>query len=161
MFGLFQCMAKQPFSVASLVRQERERRKTAQGGHVTGIVVQHFAHNPLGCFSIVGHEGSDAFLYELSLRIREPGPVEGNARVAVLLKIDQYVAIGKPCEMMMRHLLQYPAQLLSCIRYASIASVSASQIHPRVGESRLSREYAFEHRDAVGDSVLMQQRGAQ
>ncbi len=63
--------------------------------------------------------------------------------------------------MVMRGLLEHPPHFLACLRGASVAPVGTRQIDTRVREIRQADEQRFERRDALGDFVLLQQRGAQ
>ena len=86
---------------------------------------------------------------------------EGHARVGILLEIDQHIAVGKPCEMVMRRFLQHPPHFLPRLRGTSITPIGARQIHPRGREIGDTAEHRLERRDALGDLVLIQQGGAQ
>ena len=120
--GLFQGMTQQPLGIVTPC-QPRARAAARPHNAATwlGVFLEDLPKNPLGCLPIVGHEGSRCFLDALSLGIGEPCALEGNARVRILLEVDQRIAVGKPCEMMMRHFLQHPAHFLACLRSTSVA----------------------------------------
>jgi hypothetical protein len=154
-------MAQQPLGIVALVGSEGECRKTAQSRDVAGIFLQDLPNNPLRSFPIIGHEGGRCFLNPGSLGIGEARALESHARVGVLLEIDQHVAVGQPCKMVMRRFLQHPPYLLSRLCSTSVTPVGARQIHPReckVGEPRKQR---LESRDALGDLALVQQGDAE
>ena len=95
------------------------------------------------------------------LRIGQPCALEGDARVRVLLEIDQHIAVGQPRAMMVRASSPAPAAPLRAPGGAAVAAIGARQIHARIGEIRRVRQQRLEGRDAFRDLVLLQQRGAQ
>jgi hypothetical protein len=154
-------MAQQAFGIDSLVGREGHRRKSAQRGYMTGIFLQDFAKHLLCRLAVAGHQSRRCRFDERPLRIGQPGALESDTRIAVLLQIDQDVAVRQPRERVMRDLLEHPPHFLACLSGASVAAVSARQIDTRVREIRQADEQRFEDGDALGEFVLLQQRGAQ
>ncbi|MGC2029177.1 MAG: hypothetical protein WA642_04100 [Steroidobacteraceae bacterium] len=161
MRGLFQSMTQQTLSIVRLVSRERYCRKTAQGSHMAGILLQDLPKDLLRGFPIVGYEGGRCFFHTLALRIRKAGALEGNGGVRILIKVGEDIAVGKPSVMIMRHFLQHAAYLLARLRSASVAPVGACQIHARMRKIGSAAKHIFERRNALGDFVLVQQRSAQ
>ncbi len=128
---------------------------------MTGIFLQDLPKHLLCRHAVAGHQSRRCLFDERPLRIGQPGALESDARVVVLLQIDQGVAVRQPGERVMRDLLEHPPHLLACQSGASVAAVSACQIDTRVREIRQADEQRFEEGDALGKFVLLQQGGAQ
>ncbi len=128
---------------------------------MTRVLLQDTAENSLRALPVVGHEGSRRFLNLGSQGIGEPRTFEGHTRVSVLLEIDEDIAVGEPCEMVMRRFLQHPPYFLSSLRGTSITPIGARQIHPCGFKIRDTAENHLESRDALGDFVLIQQGSTQ
>jgi len=153
---LFQRMTQQPFGIETLVSRERECGKTAQRRQVPRIFLQDAPKNPLRCLPVVGHEGGRCFVDLRSPGVGKPGALEGHARVRILLQVDQRITVRKPCEMVMRHLLQDPPHFLACPIGTSAALVRTRQIHARLCKIGNAGKQPFERRDAFGDFFLIQ-----
>ena len=128
---------------------------------MTRIFLKDFAKCLLCRLAVAGHESCRCGFDERPLRIGQPGALKSDTRVAVLLQIDQGVAVRQPCKRVMRDLLEHPPHFLACLSGASVAAVSTRQIDTRVREIRQADKERFEDRDALGEFVLLQQRGAQ
>ncbi len=156
-----QRMTKQALGIAGLVGRERECGKTAQRRQVARIILQDFANDPLGRFAVVGHQGGRRLLDELTPGIGEPCTLEGESSVGILLEIHEHIAVRKPGEMVMRHVLQNPPHFLTRPRGAPLAPVGTRQINARLRKIGGAHQNAFEGGNAFGDLVLVQQCGAQ
>ena len=154
--GLFQRMTKQALGIVGFVGRERERGKTAQRRHMTRILLQDLTKQTLRCLPVVDHEAGRRLLNPRPMRIGKPRALEGNARVRILLEVDQRITVRKPCEVVMWHFLQHPAHFLACPRSASVAPAGTRQIDARVREIGEAGKQCFERRDALGDFVLVQ-----
>jgi hypothetical protein len=128
---------------------------------VTRVRLQNFTKDAFRGLPVVCDQRCGCLLDVLSLRITQPRSLEGHTRVRVLFKVDERITVRHPCQMMMRHFLQYPAHLLARLRGPTGMLVGASQVHTRVRELRHSSKNAFESANALGDLVLRQEGRAQ
>jgi len=100
--GLSDRMAQQALGVCRHVRGERQRGEPAQRRRVRGIFLQHLPKQGLRGLAVVGDQRRGGRLDAGPLGLTLPGALEGNARVGVLLEVDEHVAVCKPRARMMR-----------------------------------------------------------
>jgi len=86
----------------------------------------------------------------------EPAALEGKAGVRKLIEVDEHIAVREPCEMVMRHFLQHPSHFIACARGTTVAPQSACQIHARMCKIGRTDQHPLQHRDALGNFVLVQ-----
>ena len=149
-------MTQQALGIVDLVGGNRGCCKTAQCRNVTCVLLEDGAKKSLRSLAIVRHEGDGRLINPLSMRIGEACPLEGNARVRILLEVDQYIAVGKPRVMVPRHFIKHATHFLACLCRTSIAPISTRQIHARVRKIGSAAKHTFERRNALGDFVLVQ-----
>jgi len=74
---------------------------------MTRIGAQDFTKQDFRFFPVVGYEGAaSGFLYTLPLRIGEARALEGRTGIRVLAQVNEHVAVGEPCEMVVGRALQ-------------------------------------------------------
>ena len=159
--GLLQGMTQQPLGIQCLVSFERQGRKTAQGRQVTRVLLQDTAENWLRGLVIVGHESGGGRLDAGPMRIGEAGALVGNARVRILLQVDQGIAVRKPGEMIMRLFLQHPTHFLARRLRTPLLSVRARKVRACGPEAGSRGHRLFERHDGLGDLILGEQRLAE
>ncbi len=113
--GLLERMSQQAFGIPGLVGRQREGREADQRGHVARVSLQDGSEELLGFPAIIGHERRGRLLHAHTFRIREARALEGDARVVVLLQVEERIAIGQPGAMVVRIGLEHPPHLLACL----------------------------------------------
>jgi hypothetical protein len=128
---------------------------------VTRVITQDEPQHVLGGFAVARHQGRRRLPHTFQIRVRQTRALERNARVRILLKVDERIAVGEPCRMMVRHVHEHPPHFLASPHRASVAPIGARQIHPGPHEVGDLGEYRFENDDAFLNLLLIQERRAQ
>src|SRR4029077_10197709 len=128
---------------------------------MTRILAQDVAEQLLGLAALIGEERRRRFLDARALWIGEARALECDSSLLILSKIDERVAVGEPGAVMMGLRVQYPPHLCARLIGAAGAPVGPCEIHARVGEFRSGHEHTLERLDTGGDSLLVEECGAE
>ena len=154
-------VTQQALGIFGLVDRQGERREPAQGGHVTGILLQDATKNGLRALAVIGQQQRAGLFDARAVRISEPRTLKGHTRVAVLSQVDERVPVRHPGTVMLRDLHQHPSYFLARPRRAPGTPQGARQVDTRVGKIRRRAQHALEDRDALLEPVLLEQRDAE
>src|SRR5690348_8798360 len=95
------------------------------------------------------------------MRISEVRTFKCDARICVLPKVNEHLAVGKPSTMVLGLLLQNAPHLLTSALESSVTPTGASEIHPSLEKLGCKTERPFERRQADSDLIEREFRGTQ
>jgi hypothetical protein len=154
-------MAQQAFGIAWNPGCERNRRQPAQGADVAGIRPEDVSKDLLGGPAVLGADAVARLLDVLPMRIAEPGALEGDLRIRILLEIDEQIAVRQPRRFQRWRPRQRMAQLFARGLEPSGLAVGARQIQPGMRKIRRSGDGPLQAVDGGVHLILRQQRRAE